>query len=154
MFTPPALAVPRSRRYMDFHGNSVHQVGFGNAAVVEAIKSQMDELPFCTRRYTCRPAVDLAKRLSELAPDPLSRVLFAPVSPPLPPNILHSCWAALSKIPALASRAGRHVGDRDGAEAGEVCDGSAQDHLDVGLVPWGVAGCDLDRRRAGASAGR
>ena len=78
---------------MDFHGNSVHQVGFGNAAVVEAIKSQMDELPFCTRRYTCRPAVDLAKRLSELAPDPLSRVLFAPVSCTLPAGI----WAAFSK---------------------------------------------------------
>ena len=78
---------------MDFHGNSVHQVGFGNAAVVEAIKSQMDELPFCTRRYTCRPAVDLAKRLSELAPDPLSRVLFAPVNRALAAGI----WAAFSK---------------------------------------------------------
>jgi len=79
---------------MDFHGNSVHQVGFGNAAVVEAIKSQMDELPFCTRRYTCRPAVDLAKRLSELAPDPLSRVLFAPVSPM---GGMAGVWAAFSK---------------------------------------------------------
>ena len=134
---------------MDFHGNSVHQVGFGNAAVVEAIKSQMDELPFCTRRYTCRPAVDLAKRLSELAPDPLSRVLFAPVSPMM--GMAGVC--VLQTIPAIILRAGRHVGDRDGAEAGEVCDGSAQDHLDVGLVPWGVAGCDLHRRRAGASTG-
>lgn len=66
------------RRYMDFHGNSVHQVGFGNPAVVEAIKHQLDELPFCTRRYTNKTAVALARRLTQLAPDPLSRVLFAP----------------------------------------------------------------------------
>ena len=66
------------RRYLDFHGNSVHQVGFGNPRVVAAIKRQLDELPFCTRRYTNDVAVRLAKRLTSLAPDPLSRVLFAP----------------------------------------------------------------------------
>lgn len=42
----------QGRRYMDFHGNNVHQVGFGNAQVIEAIKTQLDELSFCTRRYT------------------------------------------------------------------------------------------------------
>src|SRR5262245_58088320 len=47
------------RRYMDFHGNSVHQVGFANAAVIAAIKAQLDQLSFCTRRYTNRPAVEL-----------------------------------------------------------------------------------------------
>lgn len=66
------------RRYMDFHGNSVHQVGFGNPHVLAAIKRQLDELPFCTRRYTNEVAIALARRLTELAPDPLSRVLFAP----------------------------------------------------------------------------
>ena len=49
------------RRYLDFHGNSVHQVGFGHPAVVAAIKAQLDALPFCTRRYTNRPAVALAR---------------------------------------------------------------------------------------------
>ena len=48
---------------MDFHGNNVHQVGFANPDVVEAIKSQLDELPFCTRRYTNRVAVDLAQQI-------------------------------------------------------------------------------------------
>lgn len=68
----------QGRRYMDFHGNNVHQVGFGNRRVVEAIKAQMDELPFCTRRYTNIPAIKLAKKLAELAPGDLNRVLFAP----------------------------------------------------------------------------
>lgn len=66
------------RKYLDFHGNSVHQVGFGNPAVVEAIEKQLRDLPFCTRRYTNTVAVALAKKLTTLAPDPLSRVLFAP----------------------------------------------------------------------------
>ena len=55
----------QGRRYMDFHGNNVHQVGFGNPDVIAAIKAQLDELPFCTRRYTNRPAVNLAKNWSE-----------------------------------------------------------------------------------------
>jgi len=66
----------QGRRYLDFHGNSVHQVGFGNPAVVAAIKAQLDVLPFSTRRYTNRPAVALARKLAELAPGDLSRVLF------------------------------------------------------------------------------
>src|SRR5262245_35477385 len=47
----------QGRRFMDFHGNNVHQVGFGNPRVIGAIKAQLDELPFCTRRYTNVPAV-------------------------------------------------------------------------------------------------
>ena len=43
------------RRYLDFHGNNVHQVGFGHPRVIAAIKEQLDTLSFCTRRYTCEP---------------------------------------------------------------------------------------------------
>jgi 4-aminobutyrate aminotransferase len=68
----------QGRRYMDFHGNNVHQVGFGNPEVIAAIKGQIDALPFCTRRYTNRVAVDLAKKLAEIAPDPLKKSLFCP----------------------------------------------------------------------------
>ena len=68
----------QGRRYMDFHGNSVHQVGFGNRRVIEAIEHQLAELSFCTRRYTNIPAIKLARRLTELAPGDLNRVLFAP----------------------------------------------------------------------------
>jgi 4-aminobutyrate aminotransferase len=66
------------RRYLDFHGNNVHQVGFAHPRVLEAIRKQLDTLSFCTRRYTCEPAVELARRLIEIAPGDLSRVLFAP----------------------------------------------------------------------------
>jgi 4-aminobutyrate aminotransferase len=51
------------RRLLDFHGNSVHQVGHGHPKVVEAIKRQLDDLPFCPRRYTNEPAVRLAEEL-------------------------------------------------------------------------------------------
>lgn len=72
------LTDTEGRTYLDFHGNSVHQVGYGHPKVLEAIKRQLDELPFCPRRYTNRPAVELAKRLAESAPGDLIRCLFAP----------------------------------------------------------------------------
>lgn len=68
----------QGRRYMDFHGNNVHQVGFANPEVISAIKTQLDELPFCTRRYTNRPAVELAKKLAVIAPGDLNKVLLCP----------------------------------------------------------------------------
>lgn len=66
------------RRYLDFHGNNVHQVGFGHPRVIAAIKDQLDQLSFCPRRYTNVPAIELARRLATLAPGDLNRVLFAP----------------------------------------------------------------------------
>lgn len=68
----------QGRELLDFHGNSVHQVGFGNPRVIEAITKQLQEMSFCPRRYTNVPAIKLAKRLAELAPGDLNRVLFAP----------------------------------------------------------------------------
>ena len=73
-----AIETLEGRRILDFHGNSVHQVGFGHPRVVAAVKRQLDTLPFCTRRFTNRPAVELARRLTELAPGDLGKVLFAP----------------------------------------------------------------------------
>ncbi|MFT5261106.1 MAG: 4-aminobutyrate aminotransferase [Gammaproteobacteria bacterium] len=68
----------QGRKIMDFHGNSVHQVGYGNKRVIDAIKQQLDTLPFCPRRYTNLPAIQLAERLIDLAPGNLDKVLFAP----------------------------------------------------------------------------
>ncbi len=68
----------QGRRYMDFHGNYVHQVGYGNPDVIAAITRQMQTLSFSVRRYTNETAVALAKKLVELAPGDLNRVLFAP----------------------------------------------------------------------------
>lgn len=66
------------REILDFHGNSVHQVGYGHPRVVAAIKAQLDALPFSPRRYTNRTAITLAERLVDLAPGDLGKVLFAP----------------------------------------------------------------------------
>lgn len=66
------------RRYLDFHGNNVHQVGFGHPRVLAAVKAQLDALPFSPRRYTNDVAVQLAERLTDLAPGDLNRLLFAP----------------------------------------------------------------------------
>jgi len=66
------------RRYMDFHGNSVHQVGHGHPRVVQAAKDALDTLPFSPRRFTNEYAVALARRLVDLAPANLGKVLFAP----------------------------------------------------------------------------
>ena len=66
------------RRYLDFHGNQVHTVGFGNPAVIEAIKQQLDQLSFSTRRYTNRVAVEFAKKLTSLTPEGMNKILLAP----------------------------------------------------------------------------
>ncbi|MEE4356901.1 MAG: aspartate aminotransferase family protein [Desulfococcaceae bacterium] len=68
----------QNRRFLDFHGNSVHQVGFANPEVLDAVRQQLDSLPFCPRRYTNIPAIQLAEKLAEIAPGDMKRVLFAP----------------------------------------------------------------------------
>jgi 4-aminobutyrate aminotransferase len=68
----------QGRAYLDFHGNSVHQVGFSNPYVLEAVKKQLKSLSFSPRRYTNLSAIALAQKLAELAPGDLSKVLFAP----------------------------------------------------------------------------
>ena len=64
------------RRYMDFHGNNVHHIGYGHPRLKAAIAAQMDALPFAPRRYACEPAVLLAEKLARIAPGDLSKVLF------------------------------------------------------------------------------
>lgn len=65
------------RRYLDFHGNNVHHIGYGHPRLIEAVTRQMAELPFSPRRFTNEPAIALARKLGALAPDPLGKVLFA-----------------------------------------------------------------------------
>ncbi len=66
----------QGRRYLDFHGNNVHHIGYGHPKLKAAIAAQMDALPFAPRRFACQPAVDLAAKLVEIAPGDLSKVLF------------------------------------------------------------------------------
>jgi len=64
------------RRYMDFHGNSVHHIGYGHPRLVAAIKAQLDDLSFAPRRFTDEPAIALARKLAAIAPGELGKVLF------------------------------------------------------------------------------
>ena len=66
------------RRYMDFHGNNVHQVGYRHPRVIAAVQEALGSLPFSPRRFANPYATELAERLAALAPDPLGKVLFAP----------------------------------------------------------------------------
>lgn len=64
------------RRFMDFHGNSVHHIGYGHPRLLAAIKAQLDDLSFAPRRFTNEPSVELAEKLASLAPGDLGKVLF------------------------------------------------------------------------------
>jgi 4-aminobutyrate aminotransferase len=72
------------RRYMDFHGNNVHHIGYGHPKLIAALTRQMQELCFAPRRYICAVAVELAEKLVAIAPragaderSPLRKVLLA-----------------------------------------------------------------------------
>ena len=67
------------KKYLDLHGNGVHNAGFNNQKVVDAVKAQLDEsLAFTPRRYTNIPTIQLAKKLVEITPEGMDRVLFCP----------------------------------------------------------------------------
>jgi len=52
------------RRYMDFHGNNVHHVGYAHPHVLGAIRSQLEALSFAPRRFASERAVELAEALN------------------------------------------------------------------------------------------
>ncbi|KMK66702.1 aspartate aminotransferase family protein [Puniceibacterium sp. IMCC21224] len=64
------------RRFMDFHGNSVHHLGYAHPRLVAAIKAQLDDLSFAPRRFTNAVSVELAETLGAIAPGDLNKVLF------------------------------------------------------------------------------
>lgn len=65
-------------RYMDFHGNNVHHIGYSHPRLVAALKEQLDLLSFSPRRFACQEAIDLGDLLTQIAPGDLSRLLLAP----------------------------------------------------------------------------
>lgn len=64
------------RRYMDFHGNNVHHIGYGHPRLVQAITEQMQTLSFAPRRYASQTAIDLARKIGQITPGNLTKVLF------------------------------------------------------------------------------
>lgn len=73
----PYLITSTGKKILDFHGNNVHQVGYGHPKVIEAVTEMLHKLPFSPRRYTNPPAIELARQLGSKIPG-LNRVLFAP----------------------------------------------------------------------------
>lgn len=66
------------KKYLDFHGNNVHQIGFGHPKLVQRLKEQMQSLSFSTRRYTNEIAINFAEKLASLMPSDLNRTLLTP----------------------------------------------------------------------------
>ena len=112
------------RRYMDFHGNNVHHIGYGHPRLKRAIVEQMDALSFTPRRYTSEPAVALARKLADIAPGNLEQ------------SAVH--------YRRLRCRRGRHQ-DRP------LCDRPIQDAVILGRISWRRLWRGGGRRRGAVS---
>ncbi|ULF71228.1 aspartate aminotransferase family protein [Vibrio alginolyticus] len=66
------------KKYMDFHGNNVHQLGYGHPHVIKRVQEQIAKLPFSPRRFTNETAIECAEKLTQICGSELNRVLFAP----------------------------------------------------------------------------
>ncbi|HCE1827759.1 TPA: aspartate aminotransferase family protein [Vibrio parahaemolyticus] len=67
-----------SKKYMDFHGNNVHQLGYSHPHVIKRVQEQIAKLPFSPRRFTNETAIECAEKLTQICGGELNRVLFAP----------------------------------------------------------------------------
>ncbi|MGY6449507.1 aspartate aminotransferase family protein [Vibrio parahaemolyticus] len=66
------------KKYMDFHGNNVHQLGYAHPHVIKRVQEQIAKLPFSPRRFTNETAIECAEKLTQICGGDLNRVLFAP----------------------------------------------------------------------------
>jgi 4-aminobutyrate aminotransferase len=66
------------KKYYDFHGNNVHQIGYSNPKLLENITQQLQSLSFSPRRFTNEPAINFAEKLASLTPGSLNRLLMTP----------------------------------------------------------------------------
>lgn len=72
------LELNSGKRLIDFHGNSLHQVGYKNPQVMHAIVKQMKKLPFIPRRFTNQIVVQAAHALNDKTKSKDYKVLFTP----------------------------------------------------------------------------
>ncbi|MAU14943.1 MAG: aspartate aminotransferase family protein [Muricauda sp.] len=66
------------KKYLDFHGNNVHQIGFSHPKLVSRLTEQLQKLTFSTRRYANETAVQFAEKLTSYTPNGLNRILLTP----------------------------------------------------------------------------
>lgn len=66
------------KKYLDFHGNNVHQLGFSHPKLIARLTEQLQGLTFSTRRYTNETAIQFAEKLASLLPSDLNRTLLTP----------------------------------------------------------------------------
>ncbi|RTY86260.1 (R)-1-hydroxy-2-aminoethylphosphonate ammonia-lyase [Flavobacterium sp. RSP15] len=66
------------KKYYDFHGNNVHQIGYSNPKLIKNISQQLQSLSFSPRRFTNEPAINFAEKLASLCPGSLNRILLTP----------------------------------------------------------------------------
>lgn len=66
------------KKYLDFHGNNVHQIGFSHPTLIRKLTEQLQGLTFSTRRYTNEVAIEFAEKLVSITPSGLNKVLLTP----------------------------------------------------------------------------
>lgn len=66
------------KKYLDFHGNNVHQIGFSHPKMVSRLTEQLQSLTFSTRRYANETAIRFAEKLTSYTPKGLERILLTP----------------------------------------------------------------------------
>lgn len=74
----PFIENVSGKKYFDFHGNNVHQIGFSHPKLVAKLTAQLQSLTFSTRRYTNEVAINFAEKLTSLTPPGLNRILLTP----------------------------------------------------------------------------
>ncbi|WP_343669935.1 aspartate aminotransferase family protein [Chitinophaga sp.] len=122
----------QGKRYMDFHGNSVHQLGYQNKYITDRVKAQMDTLAFSPRRFTNIPAIQLAERLTT---GDLSRVLFAPGGTSAIGMALKLARVVTGKYKTISMYDSFHGASMDSISVG----GEYQFHQDIGpLLPGSI----------------
>lgn len=73
-----SITAVSGKKYYDFHGNNVHQIGYSNPKLIENITAQLQRLSFSPRRFTNEPAINFAEKLASLCPGSLNRILLTP----------------------------------------------------------------------------
>jgi 4-aminobutyrate aminotransferase len=66
------------KRYMDWHGNNCHHVGYAHPRITAAIADQLAQLSFVPRGFTAESPVLLAEKLQQIWPGERGRVSLVP----------------------------------------------------------------------------